>query len=223
MKENMSKEVTAEAAAGREKTSVNARKVSHYITPILLAMLIFSSNFLDTEIFQFGALGFAVWFAISLFCFACGWLINKTLGWRSGGKAMFALTVASTLLSVAFVSFFREYFGTSPLLAENFILFSLRNVTLGCMGFFGMTVAELLYVQREILTQSFKIEAYEKVLDNAKKEAEVHLKEAHLKAETMVRDAEIKVRKLSERKERLERELRTFIQTEKELIKKYEQ
>lgn len=47
-------------------------KKYYYLTPLLLGVLIFASNFLHTDIFKFGELNFAVWFIISLFCFACG-------------------------------------------------------------------------------------------------------------------------------------------------------
>lgn len=189
----------------------------------MTAILIFSSNFLDTELFHFGGLNFAVWFVLSLFCFACGWLMDKTLGWKSGGKALFALTTASSLLSVGVISFFSDYFGTSQLLAENLILYSLRNVTLGCMGFFGMTLAELMMVQSDIRSQNFKIDAYEKIIENAHREAEMEVKEAKLKAGQIIADAEVKAKKMLENKERIEKDLKEFIQTEKELLKRYEE
>lgn len=201
---------------------MNTKKTYYYLTPFMMAILIFSSNFLDTELFHFGGLNFAVWFVLSLFCFSCGWLMDKTLGWKSGGKALFALTVAASLLSVGVISFFSDYFGSSQLLAENLILYSLRNVTLGCMGFFGMTLAELMIVQSDIRSQNFKIDAYEKIIENAHREAEMEVKEAKLKAGQIIADAEAKAKKMLENKERIEKDLKEFIQTEKELLKRYE-
>lgn len=51
-----------------------------YVVPILLGVLMFASNFINTGIFQFGGNDFAVWFVISLLCFACGYYMNKVSG-----------------------------------------------------------------------------------------------------------------------------------------------
>lgn len=198
------------------------RKKIYYLTPVLLAVLIFASNFLSTELFRFGELKFAVWFVLSLFCFACGWLINKTLGWKFGGRIVFSVVIATTVISVALISFLREYFGASDLLAENLILYSLRNVTLGCMGLFGMSVDEVMTLQKEKILLNTKIDNLEQSKDSYHKEAELELREAKLKADKIVRDAELQAKALNEKKERLEGQLREFIQVERELIKKYE-
>lgn len=194
-----------------------------YLTPLLLAMLVFSSNFMDTSLFKFGDLNFAVWFILSVFCFACGWLINNTLGWRYGGRIVFAVIVSTTLLSVVLITVFKDYFGSSELLTENLILYSLRNVTLGCMAFFGMTFSELLVIQKEIANQRHRIDSYEQLIIDARKEAELELKEAKLQGEKIIFEAETQARKFQERKDKLEKDLRDLIQTEKELIKKYEE
>lgn len=197
-------------------------KKYYYLTPLLLGVLIFTSNFLHTEIFKFGELNFAVWFILSLFCFACGWLINKTIGWKRGGKIVFAIIIATAVVSAVLVSIWGEYFGASELLSENLILYSLRNVTLGCMGFFGMAVAELITLQKVALIQNMKIEGYEKELNGIKKEAELNLREAKMKAEAFIKDAEMQSKKTLEKKERIERDLKEFVRIEREIIKKYE-
>ena len=200
-----------------------SRKKYYFLTPLLLALLVFASNFLNTALFKFGDLNFAVWFVLSVFCFACGWLINNSLGWRFGGRVVFAVIVATTLLSVVLITIFSEYFGSSELLTENLILYSLRNVTLGCMGFFGMAVSELIIVQKEIFAQKFRLEAFENMITDAKKEADLELKEARLKAERIIFDAEKQTKTFIEKKERIEKELKEFIRTEKELLRKYEE
>ena len=104
------------------------RKNYYYLTPLLLSIFIFASNFLDTKLFTFGDLNFAVWFILSVFSFACGWLINTTLGWKFGGRVVFAVIVATTIISVLLISVFKEYFGTSQFIAENLILYSLQLI-----------------------------------------------------------------------------------------------
>ncbi|MHB8578690.1 MAG: hypothetical protein ACYDA4_02375 [Ignavibacteriaceae bacterium] len=194
----------------------------HYLTPTLLMILIFSSNFINTNLFKFGDNNFAVWFVISFLCFACGWFINKTLGWRFGGKVVFAIIISTTIISVLMISFFRDYFAANELLIENLILYSLRNVTLGAMAIFGMSVVENLTLQRDILLLQERLKIFEGNFIDSKKEAELEIRESKLKAQKIINDADFYAKNTVLKKERIEKELKEFIQAEKELIKKYE-
>jgi len=115
------------------------KKKIYYSTPGLLTVIIFASNFLSTDLFKAGYQNFSVWFVLSVFAFACGWLINKTLGYNHGGKIVFSVIVASAFVSILMISLFSEYFGLSALLVENMILYILRNITLGSMAFSNQT------------------------------------------------------------------------------------
>lgn len=199
------------------------KKFSHYAAPVLLAIFIFSSDFLQTNLFRFGENDFAVWFVMSLLCFSSGWYINKSLGWNFGGKVVFATIIAVTILSIFVISFFNEYFGASELLTENLILFSLRNIMLGSMAFFGMAIEEILTTKRDADLTNEKVRVYESILQESKKQSEIELKAAQLKAKEIIFEAESQAKNIILQKERIERELKEFIQTEKELIKKYEQ
>jgi hypothetical protein len=198
------------------------KKIHYYLTPVLLGILMFASNFLNTSLFKFGEDSFAVWFVLSVMCFACGWFIDKTLGWRSGGKVVFSTIIAVAIISVLMISFFRDYFAANELLSENLILYSLRDITLGAMAFFGMSVVEILTKQRDFLIMKEKLSYYEDLVKDAKKEAELELKEAKVSAKKILNDAELEAKNTILRKERIEKELKEFIQAEKELIKKYE-
>ncbi len=199
-----------------------AKTLLNYFTPALLGVLMFSSNFLNTNFFKFGDNNFTVWFVLSLLCFACGWFIDKTLNWRTGGKVVFAMIVSVTIISVLMISFFRDYFAANELLTENLILYSLRDITLGAMAFFGMAVVEILTLQKELFVAREKLKTYEEVSIDTKKEAELEIREAKLKAQKIVADAELTAKNTILNKERIEKELKEFIQAEKELIKKYE-
>lgn len=199
------------------------KKLSHYAAPVLLAIFIFSSDFLQTDLFKFGENDFAVWFVMSMLCFASGWYINKSLGWNFGGKVVFATIIAVTIISIFTISFFDEYFGASELLSENLILFSLRNIMLGSMAFFGMAIEEILTTKRDTDLTNEKIRVYESILQESKKQSEIELKTAQLKAREIIFEAESQAKNIILQKERIERELKEFIQTEKELINKYEQ
>jgi low affinity Fe/Cu permease len=197
-------------------------KIRYYLTPVLLGILMFASNFLNTSLFKFGENSFAVWFVLSVMCFACGWFIDKTLGWRFGGKAVFSTIIAVAIISVLMISFLRDYFAANELLTENLILYSLRDITLGAMAFFGMSVVEILTIQRDFLVMQEKLNYYENFIKDAKKEASLELKEAKINAQKIINDAENEAKNTILRKERIEKELKEFIQIEKELIKKYE-
>lgn len=195
----------------------------NYGAAILLAAFLFISNFLNTNLFNFGQLNFAVWFVLSIFSFSCGWFINRVLGWHHGGKIVFAIIIAVTIVSLFIIIFFNEYFAASELLTENIILYSLRNIMLGAMGFFGMALQEVLGSERESVILKEKIKVYEQTMLDAKKEAELTLREAKVAAQKLINDAELHAKNTVLKKERIEKELKEFIHTERELIKKYEE
>jgi hypothetical protein len=198
------------------------KKYYNYISPFMLGVLMFASNFLNTKLFSFGDSNFTVWFVLSVLCFTVGWYIDKSLGWRTGGKIIFSLIVAVTFVSVVIITFFSEYFAASELLTENLILYSLRNITLGSMGYFGMAIAEVMMLERDILVLRERLMVYDDTMKDARKEAELEIKEAKLKAKQIVNDAENTAKNVILKKERIEREIKEFIQAERDLIKKYE-
>ncbi len=192
--------------------------LANYSTPTLLGLLIFSSNFLNTDLFNFGEQNFAVWFVLSVFCFASGWYINRTLGWHHGGKVIFAVIVSVTAVSMVLIMFFSDYFSANEL-----ILFSLRNITLGSMGIFGMAIQEILAGEKQALILTEKVKLLEASAGGAKKEAELVLREAYTKSDKIIFDATSNAKNTILKKERIESELKEFIQAEKELIKRYEE
>lgn len=194
----------------------------NYAAVLLLGVLILASDFLNTSLFNFGEQNFAVWFVLSIFCFACGWYINKTLGWHFGGKVVFAVIIAVTVFSMFMVTFFGSYFAANELLTENLILYSLRNITLGAMGFFGMSVQEVINNRKDSAMLKKQVDIYEREAEVSRKESEQLVKEANVKAEQIINDANAEADRIIMKKEILENELREIIQTEKELIKRYE-
>jgi hypothetical protein len=194
----------------------------YYATPALLALIIFASNFLSTDLFKAGYQNFTVWFVLSLFSFACGWLINKTLGYNHGGKIVFAVIVASSFFSVILISMFKEYFGLSELIVENLILYILRSITLGGMAFFGMALSEVIILQKQVIQSDSKEEEIKKYIANAQREAKLAVDEAKIKADRMLGDVQNSMNEMIDRKNQVERRLKEFIQTERELLKSYE-
>lgn len=200
-----------------------AKSIKNYITPLLLLVFMFASNFLDTNLFDVNSNSFAVWFVLSLLCFAAGYFINKTSGWQFGGKLVFAAIVTATVFGLIVIIFFGEYFNTGKMMTENIILYSLRNIMLGSMGFFGMAIVEIFELKKDKQVLDEKIEVYEKLFPDIKKETELEIREAKLAAQKILNDANAEAKNILLKKERLENELKEFIYTEKELIKKYEE
>lgn len=198
-------------------------KSVYYLTALLLAIIIFAANFLSTDLFAVGLPSFSVWFVLSIFSFTCGWLINKTLGYNHGGKVVFAVLISAIFLSIVVITMFSDYFGFSNFLVENIILYLLRNISLGATALFGMAVSEVFFLQKklEVEKRTYEDDA-ELISANAKKEAELIIEEAKLKAEKIVFEAEKKSHEALFNKERVEQQIKEFIKTEKELIRKYQ-
>jgi hypothetical protein len=194
-----------------------------YASLVFLAVLIFLSNFIGSKLFAFeDPANFAAWFTLALFCFVCGYYANKTLGWQKGGKLIFAAVVATAIVSNAVVMFFQEYFNATGGTGAHLLLFSLRNVFLGAMGYFGMAISEVLALQQDVTLSKEKLRLIEETIKDAKKESELTIRDAQIKANKILNEAELAAKNTILTKERIEKELREFIQIEKELIKKYE-
>ncbi len=197
-------------------------KFKYLLALFLLALIMFFSDFLSTDLFQHALSNFAVWFVLSIFAFACGWAITKIIGWHKGSRMVFAVIVATSFITLIFITYFNRYFQTNGTLSENLILFFLRNVVLGLMGIFGMAVAELFNLQRELKALTASNDKDDESIKSAKKEAEIIVSKAKLDAEKIIFDAEKKVDKIFEQKNKIETELKEFIKIEKELINKYD-
>ncbi len=198
-------------------------KKYYLITPAIIVVLIFASNFLNTTLFGVATGDFSVWFVLAVFVFASGWFMNATIGWINGGKILFAVVVAITIVSIIMVTLFRGYFGLSELLVENLLVFALRNIFLGAMGFFGMAISENMILQKELENYKSKNNDYEKHVENAEKEARLTINEAKITAERIIFEAQKKSKDVIDTKNKIERNLKEFIQTERELLKKYEE
>ncbi|MFH0734032.1 MAG: hypothetical protein V1773_04985 [bacterium] len=196
-------------------------KLIYYLTPSLLTILVFYSNFIKADLFQIGVQSYAVWFLISLFAFVCGWLMNKTLGYSYGGKIVFAVIIANVVIGLFMVSFFNEYFGFTERTTENMILYSLRIISIGSMAFFGMAVSEVILLQNSLLACESTKKNHMPVTDNSK-HATLIVDEAKLKSEKMIYEAEKKYNEILNKKEKLETRLKELIASERELIKRYE-
>lgn len=200
---------------------MTARKTYYYFFPMLLAVLMFSTNFLSTNLFRDTVINFAVWFILSIFAFSCGWIITNTLDWKFGGKIVFTVIVVTSFITVIFIMIFHNYFNFNGILTENLILYSLRNVYIGLMGVFGMSVSKLIDLQKELEGFRAAKSKEEDIISSAENRAEIILSKAKLEAEKITFDAEKKLKKIIDTNTDFEKKLNEFIQIEKELINNY--
>ena len=197
------------------------KKNIYHLVPVLLAVILFASNFLSTDIFNNSTHGFTVWFILSIFAFACGWLIDRTLGWNYGGKIVFAVIVAMVITGMFMIVLFSSYFGVNDLVTENLILYTLRNIVLGTMAFFGMALSEVIFLHKGHIEMEDR-EPEESQKDISNEEAGFLVKQAKLKAEKIIFEAEKQSQEMIDKKKRIIIQLKEFIHIERELIKKYE-
>jgi cell division septum initiation protein DivIVA len=79
-----------------------------------------------------------------------------------------------------------------------------------------------MILQRESVQSGTKQDDIKKYVANAQREAQLAVDEAKIKADRMLTDVQQTLNEMINRKEQVERRLKEFIQTERELIKAYE-
>ncbi len=200
-----------------------SKSVKSSLPPVLMAVLIAFSDFLGTNLFQTITNDMLVWILLSGLCFAAGWFTIKNYDWKSTLQIVLSVTVANMIISAILVSYFPEYFLLNGIIVENILIFGIRNILLGAMGLFGAAVAENLSVRQEKKVMEEKLKVYESTMKDVHKESDLVLREAQIKAAKLLLEAESAAKNLFLKKERIEKELKEFIQIEKALIKKYEE
>lgn len=199
------------------------KTVASFLPPVLMTVFIAFSDFLGTELFQTITNDMLVWLLLSGLCFSAGWFTLKNFGWKQSMQIVVSVTIANMIISAILISFFPQYFLLNGVIAENILLFGIRNILLGAMGLFGVAVAENFLIREEKKIFEEKLKVYETTIKDSRKESDLILKEAQLKAAKLLLEAESASKNLLLKKERIEKELKEFIQIEKALIKKYEE
>jgi hypothetical protein len=164
---------------------------------------------------------FSAWFIFSVLVFALGWIIDKSFGWIVGGKVVFVSIIISIIFSFIFISLFNQYLEMPSPLLEDIILFILRNITLGAMGYFGMAIAEITSNEAIIKAQGEIEKSTDLMIENAKKEAELIITEAKQKINAEKIAAQEDINELVRSELELKKRLNELISFEKEILKKY--
>jgi hypothetical protein len=198
---------------------VNDINKIYFLFPVFLAFLLVISNLLNANLFVNAEYTFAVWFIFMLAAFVSGWIMNSVFQWNDGIKIISITIAVSIVLSLLFVAIFRHNFDMNNSFMGNLVLYSLRVLVLGLSSLFGFSVSENMKHK----TNSENEESIDEIPEvDMSDKAEYYIKEAKLKAEKILFEAEKDAQKIIERKDKIETQLRELINTEREVIRKYE-
>lgn len=186
----------------------------YLLLPIFLVFLLLLSNLLSAKLLLISNHHFTIWFIFLLFSFGTGWLMNSGFKWEIGIKTISIITFSSVIISLTIVALFKNSFDLSSSIIDNFILYSLRVFVLGIFSIFGLSIAEIVKLQKVIIEIGTP--------STSKSESELVIKEAKLMAEKIIFHAEKEAKSINERKTKIEMQLRELIQTEREVIRNYE-
>jgi len=190
-----------------------------FVYPISLTFLLLLSNLLSANIFVNSDFTFLVWFVLMLVAFFIGWFINSSFKWLLGIKVVFISIISAILLSFIIIFLFRSSFSINNSLIGNIVLFSIRIFVLGSISIFGISFSENLK-NRQQNDNLDKPE--ENIPTNNVENADLLIREAKLKAEQILFNAEKEINQIKERKMQIEIQLRELIHTEREVIRNYE-
>ena len=198
---------------------MNEVKKIYFIYPLFLAFLLVVSNLLNANLFVNSEYTFAVWFILLLVSFVVGWLMGNGFMWTEGRRTISIIIAISVVISLIFVATFRSDFDMNNTLLGNLVLYSLRIFVLGSSAIFGLSIS--------INAKSENISVDDSIIDTTPSisisdKEEYYIKEAKLKAEKIIFEAEKEVQKIKDSKAQMERELRELIHTEREVIRSYE-
>jgi len=190
-----------------------------FVYPISLTFLLLLSNLLSVNIFVNSDFSFLVWFVLMLVAFFIGWFINSSFKWLLGIKVVFISIISAILLSFVIILLFKSSFSINNSLIGNIVLFSIRIFILGSFSIFGISISENL---KNRLQNDNMDKADENIPTNNVENADLLIREAKLKAEKLLFDAEKEYNTIKERKMQIEIQLRELIHTEREVIRNYE-
>lgn len=191
----------------------------YFFYPLVLLIILVMSVSLSNNLFIDQKFTFAIWFILLLATFTLGWLMHSGFKWKNGIKIILITTVIAVIIGLTIVMLFSGSFEKSSSFLGNIVSYALRIVTLGLSGIFGLSIAENVknekFASQSIGEQS---QPENDIVDKT----EYYIKEAKLKAEKIVFDAEKDIQQIQERKKQIEIQLRELIHTEREVIRSYE-
>ncbi len=197
-------------------------KFTYWVSTIAYSIVLFISNFGETQILTLMPRGFSFWFVILVFAGCFGFIISYLVGLKKSlwtvGIAFLVISFTSILLGLIKPSIF----GIVQLNIAVLFLQVLKIALASVFGILGLMLWQNTNLSQELIKAHEKLNFYEKNLLDAKREAELLKKEAEIKAEEVLLDAKKKIQELERLKRDLEIKIREFLQIELSVLEKHE-
>ncbi len=194
----------------------------YWIAVFFYAVIIFFSNFGESEITSVKSLGFGFWFVMLLFAGSMGFILSYLFGLKRSLWIYLIIFISISFISALIILITPTLFTNS---ATSFNLLVVQILKIGLVSVFGLLgglIWQNIFLAKELVRADEKIKFYEKNVLDAKREAEILKKEAEVKANEMIFDAKKKVQELEKLKRDLEIKLREFLHIELSVLNKHE-
>lgn len=194
----------------------------YWIAVFFYAVIIFFSNFGESEITAIKSLGFGFWFVMLLFAGSMGFILSYLFGLKRSLWIYLIIFLAISFISALIILITPTLFTSSALSFNLFVVQILKIGLASVFGLLGGLIWQNIFLAKELVRADEKIKFYEKNVLDAKREAEILKKEAEVKANEMIFDAKKKVQEIEKLKRDLEIKLREFLQIELSVLNKHE-
>jgi len=195
----------------------------YWFAVFFYAVIVFLSNFGETQIVSFYPYGFGFWLVMMFFSACLGFIISYLFGLKQSLWIALITFLVIALLSSLVVLIKPSLFRFESTSLANVILQILKIGLSSIFGLLGILIWQNIFLSKELVRADTKIKFYEQNVLDAKREAEVLKKEAEVKANEIILDAKKKVQELERLKRELELKIREFLQTELAVLDKHEE
>lgn len=195
----------------------------YWFAVFFYAAVIFFSNFGGTQIVNFYPYGFGYWFVVMFFAACLGFIVSYLFGLRESLWIVLITFLGISVITTLLVIIKPVYLKLDTASLANVVLQILKIGLSSVFGLLGILIWQNIFLSKELVRSEEKIKFYERNVLDAKKEAEVLIKEAEVKANEIIFDAKKKVQELEKLKRDLELKIREFLQTELAVLDKHEE
>jgi phage-related holin len=195
----------------------------YWFAVFFYAAVIFFSNFGETQIVNFYPYGFGYWFVVMFFATCLGFIISYLFGLRESLWIILITFLGISVISALLGIIKPVYLKLDSVSLANVVLQILKIGLSSVFGILGVLIWQNIFLSKELVRAEEKIKFYERNVLDAKKEAEVLIKEAEIKANEIIFDAKKKVQELEKLKRDLEVKIREFLQIELAVLDKHEE
>jgi hypothetical protein len=195
----------------------------YWFAVFFYAVIIFLSNFGETQIVTFYPYGFGFWFVVMFFAACLGFIVSYLFGLKQSLWIILITFLGAGLISSLIVLIKPTLFRFENVSFANVILQILKIGLSSIFGLLGVLIWQNIFLSKELVRADEKIKYYEQNVLDAKREAEILKKEAEVKANEIIFDAKKKVQELERLKRELEIKIREFLQTEIAVLDKHEE